>query len=312
MTRTVTRFVLLLVSAAASAAFAQPGEPLRPDWCRQLPRPEYKQLRRVQSADPWFEVYEIRDGVFAIYEPHQFEETISYLILGSKRALLFDTGLGIGRISDVVAKLTPLPIAVLNSHSHFDHTGGNAEFSHILDPDTPFTHNNAQGQANIYSRDALAPARICGHLPSRIRPDSFAVRSFHISETVRDGQRLDLGNRELEVIFTPGHTPDSLCLFDRTHGLLFTGDTFYRGPIYLITPETDFSAYVTSVERLAALAPAVKLLLPSHNIPFADPSYLEKLAQAVRQVQSGNLKPSLTQGRREYSFDGFSLLLAPK
>jgi glyoxylase-like metal-dependent hydrolase (beta-lactamase superfamily II) len=312
MTRSLARCVLLLASAAASAAFAQQGEPLRPDWCRQLPRPEYKQLRRVQSADPWFEVYEIRDGIFAIYEPHQFEEVISYLVLGSKRALLFDTGLGIGKISDVVAKLTPLPITVLNSHSHFDHTGGNAEFSHILAPDTPFTRKNAQGQANIYSRDALAPARICGQLPSRIHSDSFSVRPFHFSETVRNGQRLDLGNRELEVIFTPGHTPDSLCLFDRMHGLLFTGDTFYRGPIYLLTPETDLSTYVTSVERLAALAPVVKLLLPSHNIPFAEPGYLKKLAQAVRQVHSGNLKPSLNEGRREYSFEGFSLLLAAK
>jgi glyoxylase-like metal-dependent hydrolase (beta-lactamase superfamily II) len=50
------------------------------------------------STTKWFEVYRIRPGVFAIYEPHQFEEVISYLILGSKRALLFDTGMGIGKI----------------------------------------------------------------------------------------------------------------------------------------------------------------------------------------------------------------------
>jgi len=94
--------------------------------------------------------------------------------------------------------------------------------------------------------------------------------------------------------------------------LLFTADTFYRGPIYLFTPETDFAAYTRSVERLVALAPAVKLLLPSHNVPFAAPSYLLKLASAVREIQSGKLKPSASQGRREYSFDGFSLLLAAK
>lgn len=308
MTRCLALCALLF--SAINAAFAQHGEPLRPEWCRQLPRPQYKQLHRVDSADPWFEVYQVRDGVFAIYEPHQFEEVISYLILGSKRALLFDTGTGIGKISNVVSKLTPLPVTVLNSHTHFDHTGGNAEFSSILDPDTPFTRKNAEGQSNIYSRDALAPGRICGKLPAGVRPDSYSIRPFHISNWVRDGQHLDLGNRELEVIFTPGHTPDSLCLFDRANGLVFTGDTFYRGPIYLFTPETEFAAYARSVERLAALARAVKLLLPSHNVPFADPSDLLKLASAVREIQSGKLKPSTSQGRREYSFDGFSLLLA--
>src|SRR5208282_971634 len=55
------------------------------------------------AADPWFEVYRVAPGVFAIYEPHQFEEVISFLILGEKRAALFDTGLGIGDIQRVVA-----------------------------------------------------------------------------------------------------------------------------------------------------------------------------------------------------------------
>jgi glyoxylase-like metal-dependent hydrolase (beta-lactamase superfamily II) len=305
------RGLLLLLVAITSAAFAQQqGEPLRPEWCRQLPRPEYKRLHRIHSADPWFEVYEIRNGVFAIYEPHQFEEVISYLILGSRRALLFDTGLGIGKISSVVAKLTPLPVIVLNSHTHFDHTGGNAEFSHILDPDTSFTRKNAEGQSNIYSRDALTSDRICGQLPAEVRADSYSIRPFKITQWVKDGEHIDLGSRELEVIFTSGHTPDSLCIWDRANGLLFTGDTFYLGPIYLFTPETDFVAYVRSVNRLAALTPAVKLLLPGHNVPTADSHYLDELARAVQQVKSGNLKPTIASGRREYSFQGFSLLLA--
>src|SRR5215831_13636573 len=142
-----------------AAAVDQP-----PQWCRDLPRPAYQKLERVAVADPWFEVYRIRPGVFAIYEPHQFEEVISYLILGNRRALLFDTGMGIGKISEVVRELTKLPIAVLNSHTHFDHVGGNADFSDIYDEDTPFTRANEHGRSNVYSRDAVAPERICGHL----------------------------------------------------------------------------------------------------------------------------------------------------
>ena len=102
-----------------------------PDWCRPLPRPEYKSLERVSVSDPWFEVYRPALGVFASYEPHQFEEVISYLIVGEKRALLFDTGMGISDIKKVTAELTKLPIFVLNSHTHNDHVGGNWEFDAI-------------------------------------------------------------------------------------------------------------------------------------------------------------------------------------
>ena len=98
-----------------------------PEWCRPLPRPEYKSLQRILPDDPWFEVYKVVPGVFAIYEPHQAEEVISYLIVGNKQALLFDTGMGIGDIRRVTSKLTSRPVVVLNSHTHNDHVGGNWE-----------------------------------------------------------------------------------------------------------------------------------------------------------------------------------------
>jgi glyoxylase-like metal-dependent hydrolase (beta-lactamase superfamily II) len=129
---------------------------------------------------------------------------------------------------------------------------------------------------------------------------------------LQDGERIDLGGRELDVIFTPGHTPDSLVLFDRKNGLLFTGDTFYPGPIYLFTPETDFAAYTRSVARLAALEPQVKLLLPAHNVPVAEPFYLKRLDDAVEQVHHGTVKGQVTDGHLEYTFDGFSLLLSDR
>ena len=73
---------LLLLALFASPLIAQsnPGEPIRPEWCRELPRPQYKKFDRVDVASDWFEVYRITHGVFAIYEPHQFEEVISYRI----------------------------------------------------------------------------------------------------------------------------------------------------------------------------------------------------------------------------------------
>ena len=84
-------------------------------------RPIYSSLERVPSADDWFEVYRIRPGLYGIYEPYHFQEAISYLVIGSERALLVDTLMGIGRIGAVVAELTELPLIVINTHTHHDH-----------------------------------------------------------------------------------------------------------------------------------------------------------------------------------------------
>ena len=306
-------FLFCLAVSLATASLAQSsGEPLRPEWCRQLPRPEYKTLERVLNDEPWFEVYRIRPGVFAIYEPKQFEEVISYLILGEKRALLFDTGLGVGKISAVVARLTQLPVTVINSHTHFDHVGGNAEFKDVWNRDLPYTLRNMRGQLDAYSRDTLAPERLCGALPTGISAKSYAIRPWKSTHSLRDHERVDLGGRSLEVIFTPGHTPDSLSLLDRKNGLLFTGDTFYRGPIYLFVPETGFDTYAQSVALLTALEPDVKLILPAHNIPVAEPVFLTRLEKAVEDVRNKKASGQVTGDYREYRFDGFSLLLSAK
>ena len=306
----VARLCLTLLLVAVPIYSAAQTEPLRPEWCRQLPRPEYKTLERVKLEDDWFEVYRVRPGVFAIYEPKQFEEVISYLIVGSKRALLFDTGLGVGRISDVVHKLTRLPVTVLNSHTHFDHTGGNAEFDEILGMDNEYTRRSAEGGLDPFARDLLEPERLCGKPPQGVH-GPMPTRAFRIARFIRDGERIDLGDRVLEVVATPGHTPDSLCLLDRKNRLLFTGDTFYLGPIYLFMEETDFEAYAKSVERLAALARSLDLVLTAHNVPVAQPQQLNRLAEAVRKIRSGEATAKTVEGRREFIFDDFSLLLGP-
>ena len=303
---------MLIVFLLALPALAQQSEPLVPDWCRSLPRPVYKTLTRVPAPGDWFEVYRIRPGIFAIYEPHQFEEVISYLIIGNRRALLFDTGLGVASMRDLVTHLTALPVIVVNSHTHFDHVGGNADFSSIYGRHTSYTRANTRGGSTDYSRDTLTPARLCGPLPAGVRADHFVTRPWTISHFVHDGEILSLGGRDLEVLFTPGHTPDSLSLLDRRHGLLFTGDTYYPGPIYLFVPETSFPDYARSIARLARLAPSLKLVLPAHNEPVASPDVLVKVDRAVKEVQAGTATAVISDGRREFKFDGFSLLLPAK
>lgn len=280
-----------------------------PDWCRPLPRPEYKTLERVPISDPWYEVYKPAPGVFAVYEPHQSEETISYLILGEKRAMLFDTGMGISDLKKVIAGITKLPIIVLNSHTHDDHVGDNWEFETIYGMDTDFTRQNARGSREDAQAE-VTPDQICGALPKGFDVKAYVTRPWKITSYIHDGEKIDLGGRTLQVIATPGHTPDAISLLDPANGLLFTGDTYYPAPIWLYRPETDLDAYAASIRRLAALTPQIKLVLGAHNIPVAPPSVLPRLVTAFDEVRAGKVKPVRdSPGKVRYHLDAFSFLM---
>src|SRR5246127_3962128 len=206
--RSALCFLIFICSIRASSTPAQ-TQTEKPEWCKPLPRPEYAQLKRLLPDDPWFEAYKVAPGTFAIYEPHQSEETISYLIAGQKQALLFDTGMGIGNLKRIVSRLTSLPVVVLNSHTHDDHVGDNWQFNYVFGMDTAFTRENAKGSTTDAQAE-IAPDAICGALPADFDAKAYHTRPFHITHWLHDHEKIDLGDRIIEVISTPGHTPDSI------------------------------------------------------------------------------------------------------
>jgi glyoxylase-like metal-dependent hydrolase (beta-lactamase superfamily II) len=58
-------------------------------WCDHPSRPGYENYKELATSHPWFKVYPLGDSVYAIYEPYNWQEVISYLIIGSEKALLF-------------------------------------------------------------------------------------------------------------------------------------------------------------------------------------------------------------------------------
>jgi glyoxylase-like metal-dependent hydrolase (beta-lactamase superfamily II) len=318
-----TMFAIASRTVLVFLLFAMPGPPHSslpesaatqsaqiPEWCKPLPRPEFKSLQRVLPGDLWFEVYKLSPGVFAIYEPHQAEETISYLIVGNKQALLFDTGMCIAGIRKITTQLTSRPVVVLNSHTHDDHVGDNWQFKFVYGMDTAFTRTSAKGSREDAQAE-ITSDQLCGNLPKHFDPKSYQTKPWHISLFVHDGFKVNLGGRTLEILSTPGHTPDAISLLDRENGLLFTGDTYYPAPIWLFRPETDFDAYESSVKRLAALAPQIKMVLGAHNIPYAKPDVLPKLVEAIQAVRAGKGDAGpVEDGRALHKYNGFSFLLA--
>ncbi len=277
-------------------------------WWDALPRAAWEAFDRLEQAQPWFEVYIVADGVFAIYEPGQFEEVISYLIVGDERAVLFDTGLGIGDIRQVTRELTDLEIVVINSHSHYDHIGGNYAFDQILSPDTEYTRHRSGGLEHEVVAEFVGPGWIWKPTPEGFTSDTYRTHAFYITRFLEDREVIDLGGRQLEVIYTPGHAPDALCLLDRAAGLLFTGDTFYPASLYTHLEGSDFDQYLATSRLLAELEPEVKLLMPAHNEPAVDASYLVRLRTAFEQVAAGIEPTVITDGNREFQFEGFSII----
>ena len=84
-------------------------------WWEKLPRPVYAKLEKIETSQTWFEVYKLLDNTFAIYEPFQFDEAISYLVIGKEKAVVIDTGTGIGDLKQVVSELTNMHVSVVNT-----------------------------------------------------------------------------------------------------------------------------------------------------------------------------------------------------
>jgi len=284
----------------------------------------------------WFHTREVYPGVWLVAEPSHVN---SWLVAGRDRAVLLDTGLGIAPIRPVVEQLTHAPVSVLNTHAHFDHIGGNHEFDEIaihelgapvLKRGVPaalladylhYTQRLIAATATYRQLDAdlfhlLSPDSDPRPLPHGFTPEAWQIPATQATQTLRDGDQVDLGDRTLTVLHTPGHSPDSISLLDERNGLLFAGDTVNTGPIYAQLPDSDIEAFAASTRRLAELAPALRSVLVHHFGRVATkPSFLVSVANAFAQVLQGDtpINPAsdcLGRDVREARFEGFSVLLA--
>lgn len=170
-----------------------------------------------------------------------FEGPFIYLLLGSERALLLDTGTGHADLRSVVDKLLAgrdLELVVAHTHGHGDHIGGDSQFDQVV---------------------GTSAAEVADYFGITYWPDEITV--------------LDLGDRLLDLIPIPGHQGSDIALYDRTTRLLLTGDSLYPGRLYV----PNWPAYRASIDRLAKFVAAgnpVSWVLGAHieltNQPGAD------------------------------------------
>ena len=306
---------ILLATAAALCGCGGPesetSELVQPSqWWEVHPRPVYERLEKVGVFQEWFHVYRLTEGTYAIYEPNQFEEAICYLVEGSERAAIIDTGTGIGDLRAVVEELTDLPLFVVLTHEHYDHVAGAWRFDEVV------AYDNAEGLAvmargrtNESLQQYVADDYLWKPLPEGWDPAEWTIPPIEPSELVTDGDVIDLGGRTLEVIYTPGHSPGSMSLLDAEHRLLFTGDHFFPGPLYAFGPDVSLDDYMASNRRLVERLDEYDRVLAGHNDPWVASSVIPRVSEAFDTILAGGGEYSEGDGLRRYRFDGFDVLI---
>ncbi|NQZ87639.1 MAG: MBL fold metallo-hydrolase [Colwellia sp.] len=186
------------------------------------------------SKDPSLEVYRYDTGSYIIRQNKcaNFEAPFIYVLFGEKKVVILDTGaskspvenplyLTVTSLIEQELKLmgkNQFEILVIHSHSHSDHYQGDSQF---------------RGKNNV----------------TIVAPTHKAMKQFFtFDDWPNTSTTLDLGNRKLVVIPTPGHQEEAISIYDPKTKWLLTGDTFYPGYIYV----KNWSDYRKSIARLVA------------------------------------------------------------
>lgn len=310
-------FVIMLTTLLTMHAFAD----INGERAYKTP-PELQKIfdetKVIKTTEGWFQILKLPHNVYALNEPGHQENVNAFFILGAKKDLLYDTGMGIGNIKQALSDLRTAehlpkkPLMVINSHSHLDHRGGNAQFGSV------YVYKNQRavrklseripaGQWEAYYDQLTGLAKA----PADFNPKTFSYAPIDKTKIkfLKDGQIIDLGDRQLKVLATKSHTPDSILLYEGLEKLLFTGDAF--GPDYLIVRDMDMLE--DDLKLIASLK--VNMLYNTHGVQLVDTALRARLLKAVEAYQQGDYSMSKIQfaGQTFTQFiaNGFHFVYAP-
>lgn len=203
-----------------------------------------------------------------------------FLFIGEKKALLVDTGFGnAGSLRQVVQELTKLPVYLVNTHADDDHTGKNSEFecTHIHPAEMPFYYSNPKNTVK--------------------------------AEAIWEGDVIDIGGREFEVVLLPGHTPGSIGLLNRRERFIVTGDSVSTTPVFIFSEVRSIYAHMESMKKLISMKDAFDTIYAAHgDFPVA-PEQAERLLAAGEKLTAGELEPidpPFPLPAKMYIYDGAS------
>ncbi len=235
------------------------------DMAKEVEEEEYF----IEHNSNWFKVSHLNANIYIIEEPKSSQKNVSYLIIGTDTAIMFDTGSGENetkngyKIKHLISDLTNLPTKLILSHFHFDHTQNISEFNGVSFPDLSLLQQNITdvNNYNFTSKDLFL-----GTYPVKVK----------VNEWLPLNTDIDLGNRIIQLINTPGHSPESIAIIDKTNKIALLGDFLYNGALFLFH-NNDIAVYKKSVDLLMSILDSKYKLYGAHGTPYVKYSQLKKL-----------------------------------
>ena len=188
-----------------------------------------------------------------------------FLAAGTKKALIIDTGMTGLDVCALAEAHTDLPCELLFTHADGDHISGKHPFEKVI------MHPS---EAFLYRQHVL---EVGADEPGAVEP-------------VFEGDVIDLGDRGLEVIHLPGHTPGSITLLDKDARCLIGGDPIQEGgEIFMFGPYRDMEMYIASLERLMKRND-FDWIYPSHSTEKIPRDVIPELIRGAKAVLAGELR----------------------
>jgi glyoxylase-like metal-dependent hydrolase (beta-lactamase superfamily II) len=252
----------------------------------------------MNDTDDWFDVEQLANDSWRVSEATFFND---YLLAGEDRALLLDASVGVGDLRTVVDDLVDVPVTVVLTHSHWDHVGAAHQFDdvRIHDAERPSDgavrwdyvadefHIDLEGWMDSWLERGQ-------EFPDGFDPDSYEIKPVPDVGTVADGEVVDLGGRELELLHLPGHAPGHVGALDRDRGDLYGGDVVHiHQDLYIHFGGCDIHDYIDTFARLRELRDdgAFDTLYTAHNPPLSgeDLSLLDEYYEGLRAILADEL-----------------------
>lgn len=194
----------------------------------------------------YFTVYKHNDNLYQIKDALG---SLSTILIGSKKALVLDTCYGIENLYEEVRKITSLPLIVVNSHGHMDHSSGNYQFEevyiHSKDVELAKLHNSKEWR----KRNIESVKRI-NNVPLNFGEENYLKQNEGNLLLIDDIKEISLGNKTLEVIYTPGHTNGSISLYCKEDKLMIVSDAICQYVWLFLDESTSVSKYIESVKKV--------------------------------------------------------------
>lgn len=256
-------------------------------------------------APAWFKTERLGPNLHCITEPHvhELERANMFLVEGSERDMIIDTGMGVVPLKPCLDQLRTQPqkeLICVSSHTHIDHIGGVHEFdTRLVHPAEADNMSNPAGITSLFCED-LPPSLVqtfldAGYPPLGelmidayphidYDPQSYRLRGAAATGLLIENDKIDLGNICYEVLHLPGHSPGSIGLYETATGVLFGADAIYDGPLIYQGPGMSIEDYIATFRKLQTLD--VTLVHGGHDPSFSPARMQEIIEDYMRRWQA--------------------------